>query len=286
MKSLTPFGVRDLVPEEAERLQKIFRKFKHIFEKWQYQKIITPSIEYYHTLEKGMGDSLKERSVKFFDASGQLVILRPDHTTPIARIVASSLTQEPMPLKLFYLDSVFRTQNEDHEQEMETFQAGVELIGRSGPEAEAEVLMICIEAILKLGYTDFGIDIGHTLFSESLTEDQKNALLIGDYVSFGDIPARGGVELVQDYPDLVKIHEILKSHNMDQYVTFNRGLCEEISYYTGVIFECYVKGIGKILGSGGRYDTLLGKFGFETPAVGFAFNVTHLFDHHYMKANL
>ena len=52
------------------------------------------------------------------------------------------------------------------------------------------------------------------------------------------------------------------------------GLVKEFTYYNGPIFEAYVDGVGEIVGSGGRYDELLGKFGYDCPAVGFAFNVT------------
>ncbi len=267
----TPRGVHDFLPADAKRQQASLQKARTVFEKHGYKKIKTATIEYLDTLAVGMGDALQNNAIKFFDAAGHVLILRPDHTTPIARMVATRLQNEKRPIRLYYLDPVFR-----QGEEIELFQAGIELIGENTPRSNAEVIIVAIESLLKLGHRDFKIDIGHTDFVKGLSESKKKALLDGDYIAFGKIPERGGVKLVKDHPELVKLYEILKSHKLDGYVNFNKGLVKDLNYYTGMIMECFVKGVRQMVGSGGQYNKLLGKFGFDCPAVGFALNLNIL----------
>jgi ATP phosphoribosyltransferase regulatory subunit len=272
MKTLTPFGVKDLIPEDAKKQEKILKIITKVFEDFGYQKIITPSIEYYDSLVNGMGESLEQQTIKFFDSEGHTLILRPDYTTPIARAVATRMQDAPKPIKLYYTDSVFRKQK-SKEADTETFQAGLELIGAQGPESEAEILAILCEILLKLGFSDFGIDIGHIDFQANLSQAQKQALLAGDYLSFGEIPKRGKTEILPPNSPLLAIYNQLKAKGYADHIYFNQGLVKDISYYSGIIFEAYVQEIGSIIASGGRYDNLIEKFGFDCPAVGFSINI-------------
>jgi ATP phosphoribosyltransferase regulatory subunit len=247
--------------------------FHFVFER-AYERVITPVFEYAESLTHAFGPGLKESSIQFMGPSGKDLILRPDHTAAIARIVASRYQKEDMPVQLYYLDSIFRNYEEQGEKEF--FQAGVECIGGEGPEVDASVIMTCIEVLLKLGITDFGIDIGHFYFLDQYTQSQRDALLAGDYIAFGGIPKRGGIELAQDCEALQLLYECLKSENMHHYVHFNTGLIRPFGYYTGMIFECYLKDYGRSIGSGGRYDRLLSKFGLDVPAVGFALKANQL----------
>ena len=97
-----------------------------------------------------------------------------------------------------------------------------------------------------------------------------------DYVSLGYIPECGGRELAEGYPDLLGIYDALKDRGYERYIRFNTGLVKQLYHYTGVIFECYVKNVRQIVASGGRYDHLIGKFGFDCPAIGFSVNVNPL----------
>ena len=267
----TPHGVNDFLPGDAKRHQALLQKVRSVFEKRGYKKIKTPTIEYLETLSVGMGDTLQNSAIKFFDAAGHVLVLRPDHTTPIARMVATRLQSEKKPLRLYYLDPVFR-----QGEEIEIFQAGVELIGEDSARANAEVVMTAIESLLKLGYREFKIDIGHTDFVKGLSEKKKQALLSGNYLEFGKIPERGSVHLVKDHSDLVELFDSLKKNKLESYVDFNKGLVKDLDYYTGMIMECFVCGVRQPVGSGGQYNQLLKKFGFDCPAVGFALNLNVL----------
>ena len=76
MKTLTPFGLSDFVPEETEAFQSRLQTVKNVFDNQDYQTVKTPTLEYYDTLSVAMGDFLKERAIKIVDRSGHLMILR------------------------------------------------------------------------------------------------------------------------------------------------------------------------------------------------------------------
>ena len=111
---------------------------------------------------------------------------------------------------------------------------------------------------------------------KGILKEKRNALLSGDYVSFGSIPERGDDSIVNDNEYLSDVYHLLKKKGYHSYIMFNKGLVKDLHYYTGIIFECYVKGIRHIVASGGRYDDLLGKYGYKAPAVGFALNMSAL----------
>ena len=272
---LTPVGVNDFFPEEMADFEAVLGKLNGVFQGAGYQKVRTPSLEYYDTLAVGMGPEFSRRAVKLFDVHGEVMVLRPDHTVPIARMVATRLHNRPLPLRLSYFNSIFRT-SKGWDQDIETFQAGAELLGATGPEADAEMVALCIASLKALGYTDFVVDIGHTQFAQAFSQDAHEALLNGDYVTLGQIPVRGEREVISQYPELCLMDEILSKKGLSPYVRYNKGLVKELDYYTGLIFECCVPGFSAPVGSGGRYDGLLGKFGFPCPAVGFALHLSEL----------
>lgn len=268
MNQETPRGVFDLVLSDAERYSAVTQSFKTTFESHKYLPIKTPTLEYYDVIKGAMGARLDEAAVTFFDSSGQVLVLRPDHTSPIARIVSSRMRNEALPLRLYYLDPIFR--KHDGIEPVEQFQAGLELIGAAGPDADAEVLIVLIETLLQSGITDFGIDIGHVDFLNGLTSSEKKALIRSDYLSLGRIPERGGVDIIEEQSSLKETYAILVERGYADWITFNKGLVKEIDYYTGIIFEAYYRPKRMVIASGGRYDSLLSAFEYDQPAIGFA----------------
>lgn len=76
---------------------------------------------------------------------------------------------------------------------------------------------------------------------------------------------------------LLNIFELLKSQNMDGYISFDMGMLSKYNYYTGVIFRAYTYGVGDAIMKGGRYDKLLAEFGDDAPAIGFAIVLDDLY---------
>ncbi|MBG91248.1 MAG: hypothetical protein CL521_05470 [Actinobacteria bacterium] len=276
MTVVIPQGVNDYVPDDAKHTYTVLDTIRAVFKKWGYDLVRTPTLEYYDTLSVGMGPAIKDNAVRLFDRDGALLVMRPDHTIPVARMVATRMKEAPLPLKLSYQAPIFRYNSRQADDDMDVFQAGVELIGDASSNAEFELMQVCADVLSALGINDFGIDLGHVAFTQGLSDEKREALLAGDYVSFGSIPKRGSAKLASEIDDLLALSKQVSASPLSERVFYNQGLVKGIHYYSGAIFECYSSETKQCLASGGRYDRLLGKFGYECPAVGFAFNVSQL----------
>lgn len=275
MRTKLPKGVKDLLPKIALKRTAIVSKVLKVFNESGYKRIITPTFELYDTLKYGLGQNLDESCIRFFIGE-DLMVLRPDMTVPIARVVAREMQESSLPLKLCYAGSVFRKQKTEMIHHYEFYQLGVELIGDKDYKADASVLVLAIKTLKAIGLKNFEIEIGHIDFTKGLSFKKKQALTMQNFAEFGEIPKVGGVKVIEKDNYLLKIYNILKKNKMENHVKFNVGLLRDISYYTGIIFEIYLPDFGYLIGSGGRYDNLLGMYGYPQPAVGFALNLDRI----------
>ena len=122
-----------------------------VFEGWNYEEVITPSVDYYDLFEQGMGQREAQRGFRFTDNDGRLLTLRPDVTSSVARMAATLLSERPRPLRFCYAAPVFRQQTQSHaEWRRENTQLGCELIGVGGRPADLEVLRLAAEILSRL----------------------------------------------------------------------------------------------------------------------------------------
>ena len=122
-----------------------------VFEGWNYEEVITPSVDYYDLFEQGMGQREAQRGFRFTDNDGRLLALRPDVTSSVARMAATLLSERPRPLRFCYAAPVFRQQTQSHaEWRRENTQLGCELIGVGGKPADLEVLRLAAEILSRL----------------------------------------------------------------------------------------------------------------------------------------
>ncbi len=162
-------GFQDVLPEEMEKRRVCENRLREVFEKWGYQEIDTPTLEYYDYLVQGIGPELRERMFKFLNPDGEIIVLRPDMTTPIARIAATKLGKKSQNIhKFYYLNHVFRKVANNTEDQQEFHQAGIELLGINNRLADAEVIAVAIQALINAGLQKFYIDIGSASFFNSL----------------------------------------------------------------------------------------------------------------------
>ena len=220
-----PEGLNDLLPEEVFKRRFLENKISQVFTKWGYQEIITPTFEFYEILAKGAGTIMKKEMIKFFDRKGNIVALRPEMTTPIARVTSTKLKGEPKPLRFYYISNVFRYDDLKTGNRKEFNQAGVELIGVNSKEADAEVIALAVECLKNSGLKKFFIDIGHINFfngimqsikvKEERKQEIKEAILNKDFVllekilSFSDIKDKEK-EFVLKMPTLRGRGEVLE----------------------------------------------------------------------------
>ncbi|MEG6586379.1 ATP phosphoribosyltransferase regulatory subunit [Dendrosporobacter sp. 1207_IL3150] len=192
-----PYGTKDFLPREASRKRAIEDSLAAMFARWGYDEVITPTIEYLDTLKVGAGCDMQQSMFKFFDKNNHILALRPDMTTPIARLAASRLRENTPPLKLFYITNVFRYEQAQVGRQCEFYQAGVELMGVPGPTADAEVIALAVEAMLEAGLQNFQISLGQVDFINGIMEESelthnqrqqvKNAMITRDLVGLGEI---------------------------------------------------------------------------------------------------
>lgn len=191
---MTPGGTRDFLPGEAARKLALERALLETFHRWGYAQVITPTAEFLETLVQSNGQETADQMYRLFDREGHTLALRPELTTPIARIAATRLKDAPRPIRLHYVANVFRHESLRAGRQREFWQAGVELVGASGAAADAEVIALAVAALHASELNTFRVEIGHIgyfnglLDSLSLTAETRRALrralLRRDYVGF------------------------------------------------------------------------------------------------------
>lgn len=173
LKKQVPAGVRDLLPEEAWQKREMENLLAALFHRWSYREVVTPTFEYYEALVTGRGAEQEEQIYKFLDRQGNILTLRPDMTTPIARLVATRMKEAPLPLRLFYIANVFSYEDPQAGRQREFYQAGVELIGSAEDTADAEVIALAVEAMQKSGLQNFKVTVGQVDVFNGLVEELK-----------------------------------------------------------------------------------------------------------------
>jgi ATP phosphoribosyltransferase regulatory subunit len=294
-----PSGTRDVLPDEMRELRAIEDALREVFAAHGYGEIATPALEYEETLARGgAGGALP--AYRVVDDHGAVLTLRSDMTVPIARVVATRYAQAQPPLRLWYLASVHRTVRPHRGQMREFLQAGIELLGAPTPDGTSEALTVLCRALDAVGLRDYRIGLGSAGLVPSMLQDVDGdgvlaALARHDFVALEQEAAalgvdadalldvtqrRGGPEVLDGVPgDAVERLRAVYAQvpgDVAARIIFDLGLVRRLGYYTGAVFEVYAPGVGEPLGGGGRYDDLLGRFGRDLPAVGFALGVDSL----------
>ncbi|MBU3141935.1 ATP phosphoribosyltransferase regulatory subunit [Clostridium sp. CF012] len=166
-----PEGSRDILFEDCNNKIKIINVLRKLYINSGFTEVISPTLEFYDVFQ---GDNIfieQEKMYKFFDNVGRILVLRPDMTMPIARIVATKLKDSLYPLRICYSGNIFRM-NENWEGKVsETTQSGIEIIGSESPKADEEVIITAIQALLAIGVKKFELEIGQAEFFKGLIED-------------------------------------------------------------------------------------------------------------------
>lgn len=194
-----PRGSADLLPDACRARRFVTQALLETFERWGYEQVTTPVVEYYDVLARGLTETDRRGCVRFIEAgSGAVVALRSDLTPQIARMVAhhgeGALARSDA-VRLCYAADVVR-QPGDEREATEHHQAGVELIGDADPTTDAELIALCDAALRRAGLDEFCLDLSHrgvvaaVLDRLGLTADERSTL-----VGLLARKDRGGVEL-------------------------------------------------------------------------------------------
>jgi ATP phosphoribosyltransferase regulatory subunit len=303
----TPSGTRDVLPDEMRELRAMTDRIREVFDRAGYGEIYTPALEFEQTFERGNIGGARP-AYRVFDEHGSVLVLRPDMTVPIARVVATRYAHAEVPLRFCYVAHAYRGVRPQRGQSREFLQAGVELIGVRGAEGTAEVLGVLCAALDAAGLDSYRVGLGDAALYPSLLEafgvDAPRIDLILTELAAGDFVGvereirelgladasvdlllrlahtRGGPEVLEGLEGALhdalsgmrEVHGLL-APAVAERIIFDLGLVRSLGYYTGPLFQVYDPAYGVPLGGGGRYDELLGSFGRPLPAVGFALNV-------------
>ena len=290
-----PRGFRDILPTEARELHAIERTLMATFETYAYVPLEPPSVEF----AAAASTVPEQRMMRFLD-QGNLLALRPDVTTAIARVVAQRYRETRGALRLSYFTTVFRQERSMRGSEREYDQAGIELIGTSGVMADAEVLALLCESLSAVGLRSFTIEVGHvgavralfaglpdgsleTVLAHLRDADHVAAFRAAQEAGLGGerlerarhgLTARGrGIEQV-DLPEAMELREAIHVARdiypgQPLWGVPDLAVIPALPYYTGIVFEVVSPHVGAPIAMGGRYDGLL----VDRPATGFGIQV-------------
>ena len=302
--------MRDLLPEEAETLNYIICKARETAQRYGYREVITPLVEPYELLSAKSGKEIRARMFTFKDLGDRTVALRPEFTASIARLATTALKNEPKPLRIFSVGSVYRYDEPQRGRYREFWQSNFELMGSNRPEADAETILLTNSLMKVTGLRNYAFKIGHIgvirriLSQENVDEKAQNVILqhmdkkeydkafrlikqekcrktlqglleLNGNTAFETVEkmkkhVAGYEEAVAAAENLLGILKLVTESGCP-IETVEPAFARALEYYTGMIFEVYVPELDTALGGGGRYDRLIEVFGGEpTPAVGVA----------------
>jgi ATP phosphoribosyltransferase regulatory subunit len=318
-RSQIPKGVPTFLPAAAQEKRTLETALFTVFAERGYREVIPPTFEYLDVLTPGLDAELIEKSYKVVDrATGRILVLRPDATAQIARMVGMGMLDGAFPLRVYYSVNVFRYEPEHAGRDREIFQIGVELIGSRGLTADAEPIILAGECLQSLDVHEFRIAIGHGALFQGLLDRAgvpsdahrrvREAAARKDVGRMETILQSAGIrgpaaKALLAVPTLVGGEEVLDraarlagqsdecqrpirqlrevwsraaNAGLGQHLLLDMGEIRHMEYYTGLVFDVYAEGIGSEIGGGGRYDHLIGRFGRDVPATGFAFDLDQL----------
>jgi ATP phosphoribosyltransferase regulatory subunit len=309
-----PSGLRDLLPDHSAHLADLSARLQEVFSSFGYRRLFLPTLERLEVIERGLTPKALANALKFVEpGSGEVVVIRPDITPQIARLYAARSDALPAPARLCYDGPVLRAREARAGVPRELYQAGVELLGAGGPQADAEALVVLWRALERVGLSDLRVEVGHARFPQAVVEAVRlpeaaralayEALARKDEAALAALARKGrgspaarealpalaglygdgalarGRELARAVPGaagaLSDVEAALRIARRRGVaeVAVDLGEVQSLGYYTGITFAGYAAGAGSRVAAGGRYDDLLARFGRPDPAIGFAIDL-------------
>ncbi|OYT72765.1 MAG: hypothetical protein CFK52_03905 [Chloracidobacterium sp. CP2_5A] len=308
-----PAGVTYALGPEVRRRRAIERIVFETFQGWSYEEILLPVYDAYALFRHSAGPSQAGATYCFTDVEGELLALRPDLTSLVARAVATRCQDWPRPIRLCYVGEVFRNAQAARRATDAVWQLGAELFGSDRLEADVEILLVALEALERLGLASAQVSLGHAGLLAGVAEElaldaaksdelrdivdrrQTRALEAwlrdqrapgfwrdvltahGQGAALRQIRARAtNPQILMALDDLEQVLDVAAALGIADRLTFDASHVSRLGYYTGMTFRIYAPGSGVALGSGGRYDALARLFGTAEPAVGFQLSLEGL----------
>jgi histidyl-tRNA synthetase len=290
IKAQTLKGFRDFLPAAAIARQVVVEKIRSVFERYGFDPLETPALEYAETLMGKYGTEADKLMYLFRDNGKRKVGLRYDQTVPLARVVAQ-YPELPKPFKRYQIQPVWRAENTQKGRFREFLQCDIDTISSDSPLSDAEIIDCTLNTFKQLGFSGIIIDVNDRTIFDQLKLTKKEITIIDKLDKIGKdavIQELGkpavfeSLARIKPTERLWKIFEALKKlgYKQESDFRFNPFLARGLDYYTSTIFELKAGAYtGGSLAGGGRFDNLIGQFsGLNVPAVGIAFGFDRIME--------
>jgi ATP phosphoribosyltransferase regulatory subunit len=308
-----PEGIEELAGSQAAVFESVRRNLIDTYNSWGYELVVPPMLEYVESLVLN-SESIDQKTFKFLDSSdGQMVGVHADITPQIARIDSKNAKPEDVS-RYCYVNTILQTKADDFYASRSPIQAGAELYGYKGIEADVEIIELMIESLSILKIDNLTLCLGNTSIFNSLCESAElssddtatlreifrrkslpdlaifldsNKIQEGD--KFSSLIALSGDEnilvkaldlfsdmdkITDSVNDLIELNNTFKDSNIN--LMFDLGEVKAYEYHDGVVFAVYHADFSKALAQGGRYNNLSQNFGSSRAATGFSFDLKYL----------
>ena len=310
-------GMNDILPVDAPLWELFENTVQTVLKSYGFQQIRTPIVEPTAVFSRGLGvvtDIVEKEMYSFVDSmNGDELTLRPESTAGVVRAALEHNLTYDGPKRLWYAGPMFRHERPQRGRYRQFHQVGAEAIGFTGPDIDAELIMLCQRLWDDLGLSDIRLELNS--IGDAAERQRHRTDLIAYFSQHQDVldadaqrrlhtnPLRildtknpAMQEVVNNAPKLLDylgdeslahfegVQAILR-HNSIPF-TINPRLVRGMDYYNRTVFEWITDQLGSqgTVCGGGRYDPLVEIFGGKpTPAVGFAMGVERLLE--LMKAS-
>ena len=308
-----PEGIDELTGDQANAFESARRDLLDLYQSWGYDIVVPPMIEYADNLVLN-SKSVDDKTFKFLDSvSARMLGVHSDITPQIARIDSKRVNSEEIK-RYCYINAILQTKADDFYASRSPIQAGIELYGFKGIDADIEVIVLMLSSLRLLGISTPTLSLGNTAIFNALCDSAH--LNINDKVALRDIFKRKSIpdldnflsqnqikesnkfkslisldgdekilddalEVFKDMPtiinaidDLRKLNDFFKDY--DTELMFDLGEVKAYEYHDGIVFAAYSKKYSKAIAQGGRYDGLSQSFDSPREATGFSFDLKFL----------
>jgi ATP phosphoribosyltransferase regulatory subunit len=306
-----PENFEDILPPQAQRIERMRGKLLGLFRSHGYQLVIPPMLEYLESLLTGTGHDLDLRTFKLVDQlSGRMMGVRADITPQVARIDAHLLNRKGV-TRLCYAGSVLHSRPRGLDSTREPLQIGAEIYGHAGIESDLEIQTLLVEALAACGISEARLDIGHVAVFRAICRHGRVVAELEselyEVLSAKDLPAlrtvtkglpnatrKALLALPELYGDgtmlerarrtLPRYSEIADALRHLKVLTRNGAIPVSVDladlrgyhYHSGVVFAAYAPRAANAIALGGRYDEVGKAFGRARPATGFSMDLRDL----------
>ncbi|MGV7210231.1 histidine--tRNA ligase [Oxalobacteraceae bacterium A2-2] len=305
-------GMNDILPGDANLWELFQNTAQSVVQSYGFQQIRTPIVENTALFARAIGavtDIVEKEMYSFTDSmNGDQLTLRPEGTAGVVRAVLEHNLVYDGPKRLWYTGPMFRHERPQRGRYRQFFQFGCEAVGFTGPDIDAELILMCRRLWDDLGLEDIRLElnsigdaeerarhrvdlIAYLEKNEELLDAEAKRRLHSNPLRILDTKNPAMQELVNNAPKLLDylgeeslahfngVKKIL-DHNAIPYVV-NPRLVRGLDYYNRTVFEWVTDSLGSqgTVCAGGRYDPLIQSFGGKpTPAVGFAMGIERLLE--------